>query len=259
MYKIAICDSNKEDRESLYQLIQNYDPNASINIFKKPDTLSKEIQRRGCIYDIVFIEVHFGTKDGIMIAEHINHINAYTQIIFNTRDSASICKAYGTHHAFYLLKDQWDSYLESALDTAYYNLRTTDSDKLVVSFNGAFTVIEQQNIYYMERSRRITMIMTSSGTYRTSANFSELSKQLNHHFIVCHRSYMVNLAHIKNFTRTNLQLFDNTFVPIGRTHYQQAKSAFKNYLHSSLHIQSNARRDDELLTTHSTPTPNAVF
>ena len=46
MYKIAICDSNKDDRESLYQLVQGYDPNASITILKKPDSLLKEIQRK---------------------------------------------------------------------------------------------------------------------------------------------------------------------------------------------------------------------
>ncbi|MEE1312613.1 MAG: LytTR family DNA-binding domain-containing protein [Lachnospiraceae bacterium] len=256
MYKIAICDSNKRDRESLYPLIHDYDPNASINIFKKPDTFLKEIQRKGCIYDIVVIEVHFGTKDGIQIADYINHVNVSTQIIFNTRDNDAICRAYSTDHAYYLLKDQWDLYLKSALDAAYKNIKQSDRDKLAVSFNGAYTIMKQQDIYYLERSKRITMIITSNGTYKTSANFSELAKQLNSHFIVCHRSYMVNLAHIKNFTRTNIQLSDETFISIGRTHYQQARSAFKNYLHSSLHVQTDTdKKKVEIPDAHSTHTP----
>lgn len=253
MYKIAICDSNKDDRESLYQLVQGYDPNASITILKKPDSLLKEIQRKGCIYDIVFIEVHFGTKDGIEIADYINHVNANTQIIFNTRDSQAICRAYGTKHAFYLLKDQWNLYLTDALDAAYHNIETQDTDKLVVSFNGAYTIIAQKDIFYLERSKRITMIITTDGTFKTSANFSELFKQLNDNFIVCHRSYMVNLAHITNFTRTNLQLSDHTFIPIGRTHYQQARSAFKNYLHSFLRIRPDMEKEEPSITAYSTP------
>ena len=234
MHKIAICDTNKDDREFLFRDIQNFDPAASITIFKKGDSLLKEISTKGCPYHIIFIEVDLGSKDGIAIAQKIHHINVTTQIIFITNNTESISRSYCVPHTFYLLKSQIGEYLPLALTHAYENIHNNNSDLLTVSFNGTVHILHQQDILYLERSKRITLIITSSGTYKTSASFVELANQLNETFIICHRSYMVNLSFIKSFSRTQLQLCDGTFISIGRTHYQQVRTAFRNFLNPTL-------------------------
>ena len=60
---------------------------------------------------------------------------------------------------------------------------------------------------------------------------TELFAMLARHggFIRIGSPYIINLRHVKNVSRTNVLLYNNTIIPIPRGKYTEIKDAFWNY------------------------------
>ena len=80
-------------------------------------------------------------------------------------------------------------------------------------------------IWYMEKNLRNTFLFTASETFQTSQKIEGLLEQLPPYFVICHRSYAVNLQVVQSVQRTELKLPDGTSLPIGRSHYEEVKRA----------------------------------
>ena len=55
---------------------------------------------------------------------------------------------------------------------------------------------------------------------------NEMDKSL---FIQCHRSYIVNIMHIRAIVRTQVVLSDNTMLPLSKRHMTDIYKAFDDY------------------------------
>ena len=52
----------------------------------------------------------------------------------------------------------------------------------------------------------------------------------NKYFVRCHRSYIVNVMHIRSVIKTNVILENGVKIPISRGKYNEVNDAFINYI-----------------------------
>ena len=48
-------------------------------------------------------------------------------------------------------------------------------------------------------------------------------------FVQCHRSYLVNLAHIRRFTKNSLTMSNQKLIPVSQTYFTRLRTAFDGY------------------------------
>lgn len=87
------------------------------------------------------------------------------------------------------------------------------------------------DIYYCVMFSPYIDINTDSEKITLRKKISELEKFLSkEYFIRCHRSYIVNLMHIKSISKSDILLKNGIKVPISRSKYKEVNDAFINYV-----------------------------
>ncbi|MEI3415792.1 MAG: LytTR family DNA-binding domain-containing protein [Christensenellales bacterium] len=93
-------------------------------------------------------------------------------------------------------------------------------------------MLHYHEILYVEARFHCIYISTTitSAPLKINANLSDIVSSLPQElFIPCHRSYIVNVAHIRLVTRTECLLSRNISIPISRTYTLSVNQAFDRY------------------------------
>ena len=102
--------------------------------------------------------------------------------------------------------------------------------KLYFPTTNGFVFINPDDIIYCQADLEYTRIVTSKDKYLISKNLKHFENILNgRRFVRCHKSYLVNIDHIKLYIRSeggHLILSDEKLIPIGRS----KKSVFSQLL-----------------------------
>ena len=109
---------------------------------------------------------------------------------------------------------------------------------LVLPYRKNEFVLDEEEIEYIERDRRITKIHTSEEVILTTMKMSEVEEYLDgRKFALCHNSFIVNLEKIRVFGRIEIVLRSGEKVPVSRSHWKQTKDIFDKW------TKENMKRD----------------
>lgn len=231
MLKIAICEDNPIHARLLEDSVRSaLDYECEITVFEASLKFLNSIQQTGTRYDIVLLDIQLDSSktNGISLAQDINRQSPDTQVIFISQYLEYASSVYETKHVYFINKEQMDLYLPKALGAAVENLKKAKQRFLYFSQKKQKIRVKQSDILYMERILRSTSIHTriQPEPYTTPENLQALLERLSSAFILCHRSFLVNLRAVSTFSREQITLLDGQSVPMGRTHYESFKKAF---------------------------------
>lgn len=231
MLKIAICEDNSIHARHLCELLEMHMPlSYEVSVFSSAQNFCASCQEKQLTYDIIFmdIELNSQTENGITLAQNINRVFPHPQIIFISQYLEYASSVYETEHIYFINKEQMDIFLPKALNTAIKNLADIQNQYLYFQQKKSPCQVLQSDILYMERVLRSTSIYirTQKEPFITSERLSSLLDRLSPVFVLCHRSYAVNLKAVCTFNRDQITLFDGRQVPMGRSHYEQFKKDF---------------------------------
>lgn len=229
MLKIAIC----EDSEIFVEIIKK---NIE-TILKVPYELRSFLSGRefmdslpemGCPYDIVFLDISLGddTVSGIELGQMINGENPRTQLIFISQYLEYASDVYSTKHTYFIYKNRLNEYLPAALDAALKNLQSDEEQYFTIRIKHSHFRIPVNDILYLERNLRETIIHTRTETYTVRDKLTVLIEQLPEFFVCCHRSFLVNLHAVSRLQHAEITLTTGQQIPVSRAHYDDVKKAF---------------------------------
>ena len=93
---------------------------------------------------------------------------------------------------------------------------------------GEYRNIAINDIKYFEVRGKIITVYYGSKSFEFISTIGKLENLLfAKGFLRVHRSFLVSLQHIKNFTYEEITLIDNTEIPVGRKYYSGLKEAMK--------------------------------
>lgn len=229
MYKFILCENDSKEAEHiisvLHQCLNSTD--TEIAYFQTGKEMLAHLHEFQ--HAIFLLDILLDDMDGIEIAKIINDNSPSSSIIYITGFLNKACDIYDTRHCYFIYKPELERRLPKALHKAIEHI-DEEIQTLPIHHKGGITVLSMNQIIYLERFRRTTLINTSHHQYTDTRDFSEFSSIVPSYFIQCHRSYMINLNHVKEYSRCHFITRDDKLIPIGRTYEKKAREQFHEYL-----------------------------
>ncbi|WP_066070650.1 LytR/AlgR family response regulator transcription factor [Neobacillus soli] len=167
--------------------------------------------------DIVLVDIHMPGINGIEAAQLCKEVVPSLQVIFTTGSDEFAVEAFNLSVVDYIVKPIEKVRLLIALEKAKIGLQLHKRleakqgapalNKLAIKSNQAFLYLAMEDIVFVEKERRKSMIHLEAEQVESSDSLQDIAKRLPNYFYRAHRSYVVNLRKI-----VKIEAFGETYL-----------------------------------------------
>ena len=238
MMRIAICEDVQAEAVVLKSTLERYlHANriaAKIDSFRTGEEFLTAFSPGK--FQVVFMDIYL-KKGGV------TGMDAAARAFSADRDAAFILITVSTSHAiagygfaqYYIVKPIHDMELARAMEKCREQiLRYSKTIEVYVDRNPM--EIRLRDIHFIEAADHDLVITTSAGEITAAGlRINEFAESLGGlPFVQCHRSYIVNLLHMKAMRGMDFFMENGKVIPIGRTRKAEARKAFNEHFWSSV-------------------------
>ena len=111
MYRIAVCDDNRELLEAAAERLRIYFEGEEIvlSLFETGEALLNSVREKDCLYQLAILDIELGEMNGIEVGDELNRLLPDCQIIYLTGYLDYAPEVYSTRHTYYVYKPLWKS------------------------------------------------------------------------------------------------------------------------------------------------------
>ncbi len=233
MIKIAIIDDNRFYIDDVKRLLaKNIDISAcEIYEFCNAQSFLNEIDK--IKFDIVFLDIILGGNSGIELGGEINKKQPDAAIIFVSAHAEYFKDVYRVTHSYFLTKEFEEERFSEAIGKVLKDIK-----KNIISVkvkNTQLEIVLDDVIYLEGYLKRTTLYMTNGESVEYNINIRELEPLLPQNmFVRTHQSFVVNMQHIKNYSRQEICADFNYKIPISRTYINPVREKITLFLGGAL-------------------------
>lgn len=177
------------------------------------------------------IDLGMGESTGIRLVQELFPAESGTQVIYITGYPLRFCtEVYLTEHIYFLTKPLRRDELFAALDRAANNLSRRVERQIVIRSAGQIIPLSTVHIYYVESDKRLARLFTLHGTVESYITLAQLLPQLGPAFVQCHKSYLVNMAHVTRLEPDCLRMKNGSRVRISQAYRKKTRDTYMDYL-----------------------------
>ena len=236
MIRIIICDDDtlfiEKMQSELQQILSKSRIKAKINSYKDAGAIGMPILS-SC--DIAFLDIDFANKKqtGIDLARKLRQVRENAVIIFVTNYIEYAPEGYEVQAFRYLLKNEILEKLEDCLHLAIKRLHAV-RETLKIQVNGEIIDIALEDILYIEAQMHTVIIHVQKDRfgrvikqYSCYNSISSLEQQLSTlGFLRIHKSYLVNMRHIKKYQCHQVILSNDRDLRASEKNYREQKNKY---------------------------------
>lgn len=236
MVQIAICDDEKQILDELSGYIKHYEETKceqqlEVVRFDSARTLIGALED-GRSFDIFVLDVYIGNELGTALASHIRKSGIESPIIFATTSLEHAPESYETGTLRYLIKPIKPQKFDEAMDAALLQVKKIEGRYLKFKTESGLVSVNASHMMYSEAHDHYQYLRQHGGEeIRVRMTVAELFTMLSKYggFVRIGGAYIVNLRYVKNISRTEVLLYDQTAIQIPRGKYTEIKNAFWNF------------------------------
>lgn len=232
--KIAICDDEMHFIDSLCPLLEQWAKERGIKLtlyrFTNGDDLIAAHQSK-CM-DLIFLDIIMPLLSGIDAAREFRNTNQNVPIVFLTSSKEFAVDSYEVKALNYLIKpvDQTklfltlDDFLKTfSLPKTFFTAKTAD---------GFCRIVIAEVDYLEAQNKQVLVHLSDDRTIVIRELFSKCAEVFSpeNGFCCCHRSYIVNLSNVEQFSKTEVTTIYNAVIPISRNNYAAFKETYFNHM-----------------------------
>lgn len=237
MLRIAVCDDDKNDRERVHVLVEEYlkekNVQAELRLFDHPDTLLEECEQfRPHIY---ILDIVMPMVTGIQAARELRWNQPDAQIIFATSESSYALESFDVNPINYIMKPVDRDKLFSTIDLALSHVDVKKDRYISIKVKGGLKTLSVDEILYIEYRNHIVSYHMISGDVVSPPTlrigFAEYL-ETNHgedDFVRCHESIAVNVSAIDKLTKTDITLRNNEVIPVSKSRYSEVLDKYMDF------------------------------
>ena len=232
--KIAVCDDDQRITKETAALLQQWAEKNSLSLTIQSYTNGDDLinGQKAEWSDLIFLDVIMPLFNGIDTARELRNQNLCVPIIFLTSSKEFAVDSYEVKALNYLIKPVAKEKLFSVLDE-FVNTATVDQETFTAHTSVGFCKIAINKVDYLEAQNKQVVVYLSNGTtIEIKELFSKCEEifSLEKGFFRCHRSYIIRLNRIEQFTKTSITTANGTSLPISRNNYSAFKEAYFSYM-----------------------------
>lgn len=183
--------------------------------------------------DILFLDIEFPSEiNGMEVARQVRKTDENVPIVFITNYDAYLREGYAVRALRYLGKPVRSHEIAMCLDIAYNQYALSHNEFFIFSTAGRRIAIRYAEILFFEAQSPCTLIHQhgSDQPMKLRSRFGEVTQKVPQElFVPCHRSYVVNLIHVRCVKRTELLLSNGQWLPVSRPYIAALNDAFDSY------------------------------
>ena len=235
MIKIAICDDEANIRAYLSSLIGAQSCPCEIVEYASAGDCLADTQK----IDLLFLDIELAPSslDGMALARKIRERATVTQpvIIFVTGYERYVFDAFDVGAFQYLLKPVDEEKFAQVFARAVKQIEAGRvqpqfSHALTLQSAGTSRTVPLDSIYYIESSNHKVVLRLKDGEFSCYAKIRDLEAELGDQFFRVHKGYLVNLAYVEGYSKTELTLTNGEKLLISKYKYQDFVKAYLRFV-----------------------------
>lgn len=229
--RIAICDDDIHELAFIAAIIEQFKaehcPALTYEVFNSPKSLLSKVQKQE--FDLLLLDVIMPEMTGIELASTIRSFDMHLPIIFLTTSPEFAMASYRVHAKDYILKPIDKTLLFDCLMQIH---KSTEQFLFVKTLDSVMQLPFSQIVYLEIVARRLCIYLDDNTIVQASGTLSDYEDRLMEHtqFHKPHRSFLVNLQHIKKLDKDGVHTSIGTVISIPKANFAKTKNAYMNYL-----------------------------
>lgn len=187
-------------------------------------------------WDVLLLDIEMGGESGMELAEKIRRENGEMEIIFATGYAEYMGRGYDVDALQYLLKPVEEKKLFACLDKAARHQEKRGKKLVFETMEQGKLSLPAADIWYLEAWGHRCILYTKTQRYELKMSMTQAVCALEREkgFVKCHRSFFLNLRHVREIYREELVLDDGRKVPVSRRIWRNVNDAFLGYYGNAL-------------------------
>lgn len=231
MIHIAICDDEVADRRQTEALVKEIMGDEGVAVatctYESAEPLLAAV-KSGMRFQILLLDVMMDNLDGMELAAALRELGDDTSIVFISSNREMALRGYEVAAARYLGKPLERQRLREALLFCVKKLQ--EKKEILLPTRRGQRSIPYSHMVYGEAVDRATRLTLSDGIEEISLKFSQLAALLpEKQFVLCHRSYFVNLDYASYLRSRELELSTGAVLPVSKYRLEELQRRMVSY------------------------------
>lgn len=231
MIHIAICDDEKYMSDKIRAMVYGFfrRKNKSVNVTQFSS--GKELLEYGKAIDILFLDIQMDGIDGMETARKLRRNNFNGILVFITVLSEMVFQSFEVQAYDYLVKPVEKKRFDRTMERIMLSIQDTSKANLLVQNGYESSIIPFEDIIYCEViDRKVYLHLASSEVISYYERIGNLEIKLDSRFFRCHRSYILNMQHLRSYKKETAFMEDGSTIPVSRLRGREFSSVILNYM-----------------------------
>ena len=230
MIRIAVCDDSPKFLEQVSDMVERWSEQSGIptEIYRFDNGDALLAKNAVTHMDIIFLDIIMPLQSGIDTAKELRLSDNAVKIIFLTSSPEFALDSYEVKAQGYLLKPVTYKKIKETLDDCSHSLEK-ESKNIVLKTAFGYQKLYFHDIEYLEaQNKRVIFYLRTGKTVEAVESLHSLEERLsiNDGFFKCHRSYLVYIPNVDNFSMTDITTKSGRSIPIARGYGKAFKEAY---------------------------------
>ena len=231
MIRIAICDDEKHMSAHIRAFVSDFFRKKNREIHLQTFLSGEELLSYDGKIDILFLDIQMKDMDGMETARKLRADKFRGFLIFITVLKEMVFQSFEVQAYDYLVKPVEEKQFEKTMERLYASMQNDSEDSLLVQKGYEGRIIPKDEIVFCEIiDRKIYLNLASGEVVDYYDRIENLETKLGSHFFRCHRSYLINLKHLKGYKNGTAYMDSGREVPVSRLRGKEFSSVILQYM-----------------------------
>ena len=231
MIRIAICDDEKHMSEHIRSMVSDFFRKKNREISLRMFSSGEELLSYNGQIDILFLDIQMKDMDGMETARRLRADKFRGFLVFITVLKEMVFQSFEVQAYDYLVKPVDDKQFEKTMERLYASMQNASEDSLLVQKGYEGRIIREEEIVFCEViDRKIYLNLASGEVVDYYERIENLETKLDNRFYRCHRSYLINLKHLKGYKNGTACMDNGKEIPVSRLRSKEFSGVVLQYM-----------------------------
>ena len=231
MIHIAICDDEKYMSDHIRAMASDFFRKKNREIQLRTFLSGEELLNYDGQIDILFLDIQMKGMDGLETARKLRADKFRGVLIFITVLKEMVFQSFEVQAYDYLVKPVDEKQFGKTMERLFASMQNNGEDSLLVQKGYEGRIIREEEIVFCEIiDRKIYLNLTSGEVVDYYERIENLETKLGSHFFRCHRSYLINLKHLKGYKNGTAYMDNGKEVPVSRLRSKEFSGVVLQYM-----------------------------
>ncbi len=231
MIRIAVCDDETYMADHIKTFVSDFFRKKNREISLRTFLSGEELLNYDGQIDILFLDIQMKDMDGMETAKKLRANKFRGFLIFITVLKEMVFQSFEVQAYDYLVKPVEEKQFEKTMERLLASMGSADEDSLFVQRGHEGRIIQKGEIVFCEIiDRKIYLNLDSGEVLDYYDRIENLELKLDDRFFRCHRSYLINLKHLKGYKNGTAYMDNGREVPVSRLRSKEFSSVVLQYM-----------------------------